>query len=296
MELQNRLRHDNIGLTMPQNNIEQLTRWIETACLWEVAAPKAGNVHPQASFSDLTYNDFVRSARITAFMLARSHRGVGKAILDTSKAVRLQVGKNTNLGIILLLAPLISASQEQNLDEAVSAVIDQMTVEDSKQIYEAIRTARPGGMGEVAEQDVAQEPTASIREIMELAADRDLIARQYANNFADVLGFGRDHLQQWWTRCPDSRDTAIVGLHLDWMAHYPDSLIERKCGREMAEEVSRKAAELLDAGWPEVPESAEAFTAFDTWLRSDGNRLNPGTSADLVAACLFVGLAEGTIR
>ncbi len=291
------LRHDNICLTMPQYNIEQLTRWIETACLWEVAAPKAGNVHPQASFTDLTYNDFVRSARITAFMLARSHhRGVGKAILDTSKAVRLQVGKNTNLGIILLLAPLLAACQQDSLDESMPGIIDRMTVEDSRQIYEAIRTARPGGMGDVAEQDLSQEPTAHIREIMQLAADRDLIARQYANNFTDVLGFGREHLHQWWTRCPDSRDTAIVGLHLDWMAHYPDSLIERKCGRETAEEVSRKAAELLEAGWPEAPESTEAFTEFDTWLRSDGNRLNPGTSADLVAACLFLGLAEDTIR
>ncbi|MCG6154284.1 triphosphoribosyl-dephospho-CoA synthase [Rubinisphaera margarita] len=281
---------------MPHHNIEQITRWIETACLWEVAAPKAGNVHPQASFSDLTHNDFVRSARITAFMLARSHRGVGRAILDTSKAVRLQVGKNTNLGIILLLAPLLTAAQEGPIEASISDVIDRMTVEDSKQVYEAIRTARPGGMGEVANQDVSQEPTAPIREIMQLAADRDLIARQYANSFADVLGFGSERLQQWWTRCPESRETAIIGLHLDWMANYPDSLIERKCGRATAEEVSRKASALLEAGWPEAPESAEAFTEFDTWLRSDGNRLNPGTSADLVAACLFVGLCEDTIR
>jgi len=35
---------------------------------------------------------------------------------------------------------------------------------------------------------------------------------------------------------------------------------------------------------------------FDRLLRVNGNRLNPGTTADLVTASLFVGLAECEIQ
>jgi triphosphoribosyl-dephospho-CoA synthase len=89
-------------------------------------------------------------------------------------------------------------------------------------------------------------------------------------------------------------DSAIVRLHLQFMASYPDSLIARKCGPETARKAAAGAARVLEGGWPEAGTEA-LFTELDTWLREDGNRRNPGTSADLVAGCLFLALRAGII-
>src|SRR5438552_2117088 len=82
-------------------------RLIRTACLLEATARKAGNVHPRASFADLAYDDFVASADVAAPALSRAREiGVGRAVFAAIEATRNCVGKNTNLGIVLLLSPL----------------------------------------------------------------------------------------------------------------------------------------------------------------------------------------------
>ena len=281
---------------MQSEQTTTLIHQIETACLWEAEAPKAGNVHPDASFDNLTHNDFVRSARITAFMLSRiDARGVSQSILDAVRAVQLQVGKNTNLGIVLLLAPLTAVPNQQSLTETLPSIIDALDIEDTCRIYEAINLAHPGGMAQVENQDLSTAPTLTVKEVMQLAQQHDMIARQYANNFSDVLGFGLERLAHWWSVSDGNRNQAIVGFHLDWMAHYPDTLIQRKCGQDVAEKSASQAEEILQSDWPNSPQSQEKFTEFDTWLRAAGNKRNPGTSADLVAACLFVGLREKII-
>ncbi len=281
---------------MQSERTTKLIHQIEKACLWEAEAPKAGNVHPTASFSDLTYDDFVRSARITAFMLARIDvRGVSQSILDAVRAVQLQVGKNANLGIVLLLAPLAAVKNPLSVSEELPAILDTLNIEDSQRIYEAINLAHPGGMSQVKQQDLSTTASQPVKELMQLAENRDMIARQYANNFQDVLGFGLERLAHWWSVTKEERNQAIVGLHLDWMAHYPDTLIQRKCGQEVAEESACRAADLLNSGWPDAPQSQEKFAEFDLWLRAESNKRNPGTSADLVAASLFAGLQEKII-
>jgi triphosphoribosyl-dephospho-CoA synthase len=72
------------------------------------------------------------------------------------------------------------------------------------------------------------------------------------------------------------------------LSHIPDTLIVRKLGPDMAAEVSRRATDVL-AG-------VEPIESFDDWLRSDGHRRNPGATADLLTAALFISLADGTIR
>ncbi|MBL4884001.1 MAG: triphosphoribosyl-dephospho-CoA synthase [Planctomycetaceae bacterium] len=274
----------------------ELAGIIETACLWEAEAPKAGNVHPKASFDDVSYEDFVHSARIAAFMLARvDTRGVSQSILDAVRAVNMQVGKNTNLGIVLLLGPMVAVAKDQTLQQGLPSILDALNVEDSCRIYEAINIAKPGGLSQVGEQDVLATPTENVRSVMELAQQRDTIAKQYTNNFQDVLDFGLTRLAHWWSATQGNRNQAIVGLHLDWMANYPDTLILRKCGAKIAEESAARAKEVLESNWSEAPQSLEKFAEFDDWLRTDSNKRNPGTSADLVAACLFAGLREGII-
>jgi triphosphoribosyl-dephospho-CoA synthase len=158
----------------------------------------------------------------------------------------------------------------------------------------AIRLANPGGLGNAAEQDVRNEPTVTLLEAMKLAADRDMIARQYTNGFADVFDFGVPAFLAGFERfgCVEA---AIIDSQLRWLAEYPDSLIARKNGLAVSQEVQKRAVEVLKLGGIATPEGRAAGVALDKHLRSDGNKLNPGTTADLITACLFVALRENKV-
>jgi len=284
---------------------------IRQACWLEATARKPGNVHPNARFADVDWNDFVVSANIIAPILARtSELGVGPAIRDAVAATQVAVGFNTNLGIILLLAPLSAVPLGIPLREGIGEVLNGLTQADAAATYEAIRLAKPGGLGRASAEDVAAPPTGTLREVMGLAADRDMIAAQYTTNFARVFEYA-DRLIGWIGRevllsamAEDSGSTrrlspdieqAIVRLHLMMLADAPDSLVARKCGLEVARDASRRAAQVLAAGWPTTARGRQDLEVFDAWLRSDGHRRNPGTTADLIAACLYVALqSEGT--
>jgi len=154
----------------------------------------------------------------------------------------------------------------------------------------AIRVAQPGGLGTVNEQDVGNLPPTDLVAAMTFAAERDLIARQYTNAFADILDFVAPTLARYAEA--ESMPNAIAHTHLATMAKYPDSLIRRKCGHEIAAEATERARRLLDVPLATMTEQASELWKFDTWLRADGHRRNPGTTADMLAAALFVHLRE----
>ena len=261
----------------------------QIACIWEATARKAGNVHRYRDFDDCSYLDFLLSAAaISPAMTTACRRRVGVTVLDAVRATRRVVNANTNLGIVLLLAPLASVPLPEELRSGVERVLASLDVEDARGVYEAIRLASPGGLGRASEQDVRDEPTQTLRQVMALAAERDLIARQYANGFAEVFDDGVPALLRGLERT-GSIEGAIVFAHLHLLAHHPDTLIARKRGWTEAEEVSRRASAVLEA-------EGTNFADFDAWLCSEGHTRNPGAAADLVAACLFVALRENTIR
>lgn len=269
----------------------------QTACLWEATARKPGNVHRFADFDDATYVDFLMSAAaLHEAMTCAPLVGVGRTIRDAVRDTRRVVRSNTNLGIILLLAPLAAASDVDyhSLRADVGHLLTRLDVEDSRAAYEAIRLANPSGLGRVEDQDVSAEPTLPLRQVMALAADRDLIARQYANGFREVFEDAVPALVRGLeaTGCLEG---AIIFCHLSLLAKYPDSLIARKRGRAEAEEAGRRARAVLDAGWPGEASAAVVLRDFDEWLRTAGRGRNPGTTADLVTAALFVTLREGIL-
>jgi triphosphoribosyl-dephospho-CoA synthase len=262
--------------------------YAQIACIWEATARKPGNVHRYRDFTDSHYTDFLLSAAaIAQVMTTACQRRVGATILEAVQATRRVTGTNTNLGIVLLLAPLATVPPEQGLGSGVGSVLAGLDVEDARLTYEAIRLAAPAGLGQVAQQDVREEPAQTLRQVMALAAERDLIARQYANGFAEVFNAGVPALLAGLQRT-GSIEGAIIFAHLRLMADYPDTLIERKCGWAEAEEAARRARAVLDGGETEL-------NRFDTWLREDGHRRNPGATADLLTACLFVMLRENLI-
>jgi len=276
---------------MPASSID-IAVAAQVACLFEVTACKAGNVHRGQDFADTYFLDFQLSAAAIGPSIGRAPlQPVGVTILEAVRATRQWVNSNTNLGIILLLAPLAAVPTGTSLKEGIGAILRNLTVDDACRAYEAIRLANPGGLGKAAKEDVADAPTQTLREVMALAASRDLVARQYAEDFHAVLEVGVPLLRDSWKA--HGWEAAIQVTHLQFLAKYPDSLIARKCGIALAEEAGRRAAEVLAAGFPASDKGKQAFLALDAWLREDGHARNPGTSADLVTASLFAAIREG---
>ena len=279
-----------------QRGESNLCRQIRLACLLEATARKAGNVHPGVEFEHLCYADFVASAEAVAPVLAQTPQlGVGPAILEAVRATRECCDQNTNLGIILLLAPLCAVPAETSIADGIATVLDALTQADAESVYEAIRLASPRGLGASNEQDVAlEQPVGTLKEVMALAADRDSIAAQYCSGFDLVLKSGPPTLTRFEQFNRDW-EHAVIRLQLDLMSIQPDTDILRKCGRIDSIESSRKARAVLCAQWPTSMAGRRRFKDFDFWLRARSSQRNPGTTADLVTACLFVALRDGLV-
>ena len=262
------------------------------ACLWEATAAKPGNVYRGADFDDLTYADFLASAAVIGPIIDRTPQiGVGATVLAAVEATRAAVATNTNLGMLLLIAPLAAVDAAIPLAIGIPRVLAELTDHDTEHVYAAIRVVQPGGLGKVDEADVnAAPPAITLTAAMQLAADRDLVARQYANDFADVFWLA-DGIQAVVDNAQPLNDAIILG-YLELLARQPDTLIARKCGPVVAEEASAHAAAVLAAREFGDEAYQDALADFDFWLRADGHRRNPGTSADLVAAALFVLLRD----
>lgn len=265
------------------------------ACLAEVIAPKPGNVHRGADFENLSFGDFAASAvAIGPAFATAGERSVGQTVLDAIRATRRVVATNTNLGLVLLMAPLARVPREQPLVEGIAGVLAGLDAHDAALVYEAIRLAEPGGLGQVEAHDVAGLPPADLVAAMQLAQGRDLVARQYAAGFAEVLGVAAPRLAAGLAR-GWGLSASIVRVHVELLAEFPDSLIARKGGPALAEQASRLARQVVDAGQPGDEAYHAALADLDFWLRSDGHRRNPGTTADLVGAGLFALWRDGII-
>ena len=264
------------------------------AGVWEATAPKPGNVHPGASFEDATYADFVASAVVIGPIMERAAAvGVGQTVLDAVRATREVTGTNTNLGMLLLLAPLAAAPSGTTLAAGIGRVLASLTAGDTRLVYEAIRISGAGSLGRCEEADVfgRDAPDQTLVEVMRLAAERDLIARQFVTDFRDVFRIGEWVADAGCRRIRDS----IVYAHVRQLAASPDSLIARKCGEEVARQASDRAAAVLAAGRPGETGYVAELAELDGWLRADAHRRNPGATADLIGAGLFVLLREGRL-
>lgn len=273
----------------PERTIGRLA---QLACAWEVLARKAGNVCPGREFPDLTVNDFLSSAAAIAPVLDQAPgQPLGVTILRCIEETRKVVSTNTNLGIVLLLAPLASVPLEQPLQPGLAQVLAQTTLEDSRNAYAAVRLAKPGGLGTVKEQDVRDEPTLPLREVMRLAMFHDFIAAQIGMDFDLVLGLIVPMLV---ARIENRHNIehGIVETQLELLSGLRDSLILRKADSNEESKVRHTARTI---GGMDTPQSRQRFVDFDAFLRSDNHVRNPGTTADLIAAALFVALRERMI-
>ncbi len=266
------------------------------ACVMEATAPKPGNVHRGADFEDASYPDFVVAATVVGPIFEQAvELPLGQTILRAVAATRAAVATNTNLGTILLVAPLAKVPRTASLASGVIEVLSRLSPADARDVYQAIRLAQPGGLGRVEADDVNAPPPSDLVAAMRLAADRDMVARQYAENFHHVLHGVVPRLGQALGSGVALSD-AIVHVHLQVLSEHPDSLIARRRGIDVARQAAAMAAAVLSAGRPREEAYERALADLDFWLRADGHQRNPGTTADLVAAGLFAALRDGIIK
>jgi triphosphoribosyl-dephospho-CoA synthase len=268
----------------------------QLACVLEVSAEKPGNITPSHDFHDTSYEDMLRSAIAAGPELARAgERRVGETILEVMEASRRVAPANTNLGIALLIAPLAKAALDGGpLRARLGATLRALDVADARAAYAAIRLAGAGGLHERVEHDVRLEPTVGLREAMAGAAERDSVASEYVTDYALTFDTGIPALVAALDDGLAVRES-IVELHLRLLEQAPDTLIARKRGPDAAARVSAGAREVLAAGGVRTAVGRRALRSFDSSLRESGNALNPGTTADLVTATLFVALVEGML-
>jgi len=345
----NRSGMERLGMPPVFNPGRQPLRDLPTAiclaCQWEAVAAKPGNVHRSADFADIGLLDFLHSAvavsNTARQWLARwsdQDNGqpptFGQFVFEAVQSTRQLTRSNTNLGICLLLGPLVEAWVKRfepigtsqvgpadsmgsgTLNQAMfqawrqqtQALINSASVEQTQLIYSAIGLAKPGGMGTVPEADVAAadalQSSDTVAQVMRLAVDRDSIAAEYVSGYSitfektvpSMAGLLSSGCGLQWT---------IIGTYLRLLADQPDTLIARKVGWDRAREISVWARQLADEFFPHSLKDwasddrevacEQSLADFDFALRSDGNRLNPGTTADLIAAGLFVAAMGGII-
>jgi len=265
------------------------------ACVLEACAEKVGNVTPTRAFRDARFDDFAVSARALGEAIAAAAPGrVGRTVYRAVAATARVAPSNTNLGMALLFAPLAAAARASGgsgLRRRLARVLRDLSVDDARWAYRAIRLARPGGLGRADRADVARPPDVTLREAMRLAATRDTVAGEYARGFTVTFDLALAGLRQALGRGLGLLD-AIAQAHLELMAQVPDTLIARKAGAAAATAVARRARAVVRAGGLLTRKGLAAARRLDADLRRRGNVLNPGTSADLIAAALFVWLLE----
>ena len=267
------------------------------ACLAELDALKPGNVHRYAPGHRMDFNDFVRSARASALHIGRRGSSVGARVRGAVDATLVAVGQNTNLGIVLLCAPLAAAAEAAggDLRTSLSVVLDRLDSQDATDVFAAIAAANPGGLGRVPEHDVHEPPTVSLLEAMKAAAHRDQIARQYVTDYEDVFSVGLEALRVAARQGLRPRWSTLA-VYLAFLANFPDTHVARKFGLGTAEAVRQEAAV-----WRrKVAETADPAALIPTLLQWDtalkARGVNPGASADLTVATLFASMLNTSLH
>jgi len=298
------------SLRLPHN--DSLGTFVAAACLLEASSVKAGNVHPQANFDNMDYSHFRLSAAVIGKRVeqlfqspiqidpCKNITSVGDCIFEMAIATKQSVGVNTNLGTLILLGPLLVATEklapnivdDKELQRSVANVLSNLTTTDSEGVYKSIQIANPGGLGTSNQMDANKQPPTNVLEAMRFAHHKDDVAKQWVTNFETVFSLARRLRELIDAQKLESRNwlEAISSVQIEYMAANVDSLIARKNNLDLANEVRRRASQLLSIRSTSSSGYQQQWIEFDAYLRADGNRRNPGTTADLLAAALYVAI------
>ncbi|KAF3976919.1 MAG: triphosphoribosyl-dephospho-CoA synthase [Methylococcales symbiont of Iophon sp. n. MRB-2018] len=273
----------------------QLVTAYKRACAIDVEAFKPGNVSIYAEGHDMTAEDFILSAEVSAFPITNPDFSLGEKVYYAVKATRERVGCNTNLGILLLSAPICQAifqqQSAQSLAQALAQVLSNTTQADAEWVFKAITLAAPGGLGDSKQEDVNEAPAVTLIEAMAIASKKDRIAFQYVSNYKDIFDFS---ILRYNTARVKYDDVvwAAVSVYTGLLTQFPDSHIERKYGNKYSGWVLEQMIIVDDAlANTDKPEQCIPLL-HDVDRKFKDKGINPGTTADLTVATVFIHFVE----
>jgi len=311
----------------PDDKAKHIAKCLELAILFEVSADKPGNVNLITGFEGTRYEHFLASAIATApFFEVAAEKGVavsqgeiriadiglGQIILDCVKSINVwQKGGNTLLGTVILLSPIAAAAgmtsimrgnifEINELRKNLQNVIESTTSEDAVNVYEAIKIANPSGLNKAPELDVNNqnsvsrilEENISLYKVFKIAAEYDNVCSEWVNNYPITFNIAYPYLAEQINKY-ESLNAAIIRTFLKVLSEFPDSFIARKVGVGKAKQVSVRAREILGLEQHDVLAAKEMLKKFDLELRQSDSLLNPGTTADIIAAALGLLVLRG---
>ncbi|MBD3197843.1 MAG: ATP--dephospho-CoA triphosphoribosyl transferase CitG [Candidatus Lokiarchaeota archaeon] len=317
----------NNNLILSVKSVDDVVRCLTLSSLLEVSGfPKPGNVHRTHDFMDTRFEHFLSGiVAIQPDFLhfcekIITHEFNKDSNFDfielglffkaaTESMMKWQSGGNILLGHILLLPPLAGATiislkinklKFENFRFFLEKIIRDSTVEDTINLYKAIRTSNPGGLGTIDKYDLNDENSISqiiedgitLKEIFNLSQEYDMISRQYATNFKVIFEEGLPYFLKTFKEVGDINST-IVNTYLKILSLYPDTLIIRKSGYDAADKVQKFASEIITEGGITTETGKKMIYKFDKYLQQSEGKLNPGTTADLVAGVIFCALIFG---
>ncbi len=289
--------------------IKRIADLARLAAVLEVSSRKPGNVGPEHDFPDTTYENFVAGSiaigggigisakdgfRAGKSEIGIDEIGIGNSILKCITDIKeSHGGGNTHLGIVMLFVPIAAGaglclgrgnnSLKDGLRNSIIEVLGNSTMDDSSRLYDAIELSGVGGLGKLLRKELP------FHELMKNSLEKDTIADELSKGMPIVFEKGIPALERHYKKTGRIRD-AVTQTYLELLAEFPDTFIARKLSMEDAEEVSKKAREVVEKGGIFTDDGIKAIDEFDDFLRNSEKKLNPGTTADLVAASLFVWL------
>jgi triphosphoribosyl-dephospho-CoA synthase len=269
-----------------------LKKQIKFVCDTEMTSLKPGNVHQYSQSYDMNIKDFFKSSLIISKCLTKNNLDLGKKILTSVNEIQDKIKKNTNLGIILMLSPIVTVVQKEGiiskeeLIKKIKSLIKKQNIKNSIPIFKAISKTSPGGLGFSKKYDVNQLPKISLHKAMEYSKKKDLIARQYCNGFEDIYNIGIPAYKNFYNKWGNV-NWAVTGVYLTFLKKFNDSHIVRNKGKKIATNVRKEAQNyyfFLKRN-KNLSKIKKKLLFFDKKLKS--KRINPGTTADLTVATLF---------
>jgi len=265
------------------------------AMLFELSSsPKPGNVDRCHDFSDIGFHHFLTSA-VSAYPVfrkaAQGKGSVGSLILEGVEAWQTwNLSSNTHFGSLVLMIPIaIAARRPDELQSELREVLEKTTVIDAIDFYRAFEKAKARvahvdsfSLNDKNWQKTVQGSGKTLLELMRLSSKHDIVAREWSTNYERSFLLAErlaEQISRW------GQNDGVVRTFLEALAEVPDSLICAKFGEEVASQVSRRAGEaLLDETLGKARELDRDLLAQD---------INPGSTADLIAASLFISLLRG---
>ena len=280
----------------------EIAKIAQIASALEVSGyPKPGNVHRTRDYDDMEFEDFIISGIVIGDTIRKATTDVdvnnpqlGKYILEAVSETDRWIKNNTNLGIVMMITPIAVAAaisdRFEDIRENIKLVMANTSVDDACDLYDAINIADAGGMGDQDEYDVAsdnakkelRENNQTMYDVLKISAPWDMLAREMTSDMPAVFEIGYPAYHE--LKEEKIKNEACVLTFLRILSQVPDTLISRKYGDDEALKISMMTRDLLKM--KDSPDFSVRLQEFDDYLFK--NKYNPGTTADLTAASIFV--------